>query len=188
MNRQMTVKCDECGKVINFTKADVIDGCWVVCPDCGEDVDCEDEMAPILQKQKDLLCKDLCGRVPYGVKFKFENSPRVKVCEILSITPIFDYDNVVYFDRYINQPKKCDICDIKPYLFPMSSMTEGQRVEFEKMSELDCEYITTQIKNDSPNWTSGLNRVNWLIKNHFDVYDLIPMGLAEDATGKNVYQ
>lgn len=76
---------------------------------------------------------------------------------------------------------------IKPYLFPMSSMTEEQKVEFDKMADLDCEYITTQIKNDSPNWTSGLNRVNWLIKNHFDVYDLIPMGLGNDATGLNIY-
>lgn len=69
----------------------------------------------------------------------------------------------------------------------MSSMTEEQKVEFDKMADLDCEYITTQIKNDSPNWTSGLNRVNWLIKNHFDVYDLIPMGLGNDATGLNIY-
>lgn len=69
----------------------------------------------------------------------------------------------------------------------MSSMTEEQKVEFEKMSDLDYECIITQIKNDTPNWTSGLNRINWLIKNHFDVYDLIPMGLAIDATNLNIY-
>jgi hypothetical protein len=173
----MTVKCDECGKVINFTKADVIDGCWVVCPDCGEDVDCEDEMAPILQKQKDLLCKDLCGRVPYGVKFKFENSPRVKVCEILSITPIYDYDNVVYFDRYINQPKKCDICDVKPYLFPMSSMTDEQKEEWKSL-------LIREAFGTSDNVFTPQDFYN---KYHLDYRGLIPMGLAEDATGKNVY-
>ena len=174
MNRQMTVKCDECGKVINFTKADVIDGCWLKCPDCGEDVDCEEEMEPILQKQKDLLCKDLCGRVPYGVKFKFENSPRVKVCEILSITPIYDYDNVVYFDRYINQPKKCDICDVKPYLFPMSSMTEEQKVEEYKLM-------------NSNSYTSTVELPDFYNKNHIDYRGLIPMGLAIDATNLNIY-
>jgi hypothetical protein len=66
-------------------------------------------------------------------------------------------------------------------------MTEEQKVEFDKMAELDMEYTITQIKNDSLIWTSGLNRYNWLIKNHFDVYDLIPMGLANDATGLNIY-
>ena len=178
MNREMTVKCDACGKVINFTRNDIIDGCWLKCPNCGEDVDCEDEMAPIIQKQKDLLCKDLCGRVPYGVKFKFENSPRVKVCEILSITPIFDYDNVVYFDRYINQPKKCDICDIKPYLFPMSSMTEEQKEEWKSL-------LIREAFGTSDNVFTPQDFYN---KNHIDYRGLIPMGLAEDATGKNIYQ
>lgn len=29
--------------------------------------------------------------------------------------------------------------------------------------------------------------VDYLNKNHFDYRGLIPMGLAEDATGKNIY-
>ena len=135
------------------------------------------------QEQKELLIKDLCARLPYGVKCSHKNEG------IFSLTCIdleYNYIYVKHGGFKIGEPE-INHKHIKPYLFPMSSMTEEQKVEFEKMSELDCEYITTQIKNDSPNWTSGLNRVNWLIKNHFDVYGLIPMGLAIDATNLNIY-
>lgn len=135
------------------------------------------------QEQKDLLLKDLCARLPYRVKCLYTK---------IGIFSIIGMDLEKYSYILITNNNGFRICEnefknIKPYLFPMSSMTEEQKVEFEKMSELDCEYITTQIKNDSPNWTSGLNRVNWLIKNHFDIYGLIPMGLAIDATGLNIY-
>lgn len=134
------------------------------------------------QEEKDLLLKDLCARLPYGLKIYLEDFPKA------TLAGVVDGDIILHCDKYdYTYDTPWDIKYIKPYLLPLSSMTEEQKVEFEKMSELDCEYITTQIKNDSPNWTSGLNRVNWLIKNHFDVYDLIPMGLATDATGKNIY-
>lgn len=131
------------------------------------------------QTGKDLLLKDLCGRLPYFVKVQIKN-------EIVVLDSICDDDS--YHFNFIGDDREgVTIEQVKPYIFPISGMTEEQKIEFEKMSELDCEYITTQIKNDSPNWTSGLNRVNWLIKNHFDVYDLIPKGLANDATGLNIY-
>ena len=144
------------------------------------------------QNEKDLLLKDLCARLPYGVAVKF------KVNEVIENNEKFIY-NIDGEYSYITNGKSyltLDIIkmlfnnyldEIKPYLFPMSSMTEEQKVEFEKMSELDYDYIITQVKNDVPNWTSGLNRFNWLIKNHFDVYGLIPMGLAIDATELNIY-
>lgn len=132
------------------------------------------------QENKELLLKDLCARLPYRVKCKYYDC-----CE-------GDYDEgtICGFERqeYIQIDGVCiHIEEVKPYLFPISSMTEEQKVEYDEMSNLDIEYTITQIKNDSPNWTSGLNRYNWLIKNNFDVYDLIPMGLAIDATGLNVY-
>ena len=135
------------------------------------------------QEQKDLLLKDLCARLPYGVKFACNKNIYTAKGLDLIVTDEGDWEYAVTAKGIA--PIEIDF--IKPYLFPLSSMTEEQKVEFDKMADLDCEYITTQIKNDSPNWTSGLNRVNWLIKNHFDVYDLIPMGLANDATGLSVY-
>lgn len=123
------------------------------------------------QSDKDLLLKDLCSRLPYGVKFKYEDRP--DVCEILSITPIYNNGNVVYFDRYVNEPKKCSIYDVKPYLFPMSSMTEEQKTSH------------NFLKHSA--YANPIKLVDWYNKNHFDYRGLIPMGLANDATGKNIY-
>lgn len=122
-------------------------------------------------EDKDLILRDLCARLPYGVKFKYEDRPNV--CEILSITPIYNNGNVVYFDRYVNEPKKCSIYDVKPYLFPLSSMTEEQ-----KTSHNFLKYSAH---------ANPVKLVDWYNKNHFDYRGLIPMGLAIDATGKNIY-
>ena len=141
------------------------------------------------QNEKDLLIKDLCARLPYGVKC-IEKTP----IEDFKDKNLWEIDRV-RADAFMFGMSNCYVCygqyddidNIKPHLFPLSSMTEEQKVEFDKMAELDSEYIITQVKNDAPNWTSGLNRFNWLLKNHFDVYGLIPMDLANDATGLNIY-
>ena len=131
------------------------------------------------QEHKDLLLKDLCARLPYFTKVQIKN-------EIVVLDSICD-DDGYHFNFIGNDKEGVTIEQIKPYLFPISGMTEEQKVEYDKMSELDIDYTITQIKNDSLIWTSGLNRFNWFLKNHFDVYGLIPMGLAIDATDKNVY-
>lgn len=131
------------------------------------------------KEEKELLLKDLCARLPYFTKVQIKN-------EIVVLDSICDDDG--YRFNFIGDDKEgVTIEQVKPYLFPISGMTEEQKVEYDKMSELDIDYTITQIKNDSLIWTTGLNRFNWLLKNHFDVYDLIPMGLAIDATGKNIY-
>jgi hypothetical protein len=123
------------------------------------------------QEHKDLLLKDLCARLPYGVKVKTNN---INILKLGTHTRVGEYVTDV-------------IEPCKPYLFPLSSMTEEQKVEYDKMSELDIEYTITQIENNSQIWTSGLNRFNWLLKNHFDVYGLIPMDLAIDSTNLEIY-
>ena len=123
------------------------------------------------QENRDLLVRDLCVRLPYGVKFKYEDRP--EVCEILSITPIYENGNVVYFDRYVNEPKKCSIYDVKPYLFPLSSMTVEQKTSH------------NFLKHSA--YANPVKLIDWYIKNHFDYRGLIPMGLAIDATGLNIY-
>lgn len=141
------------------------------------------------QSDKDLLLKDLCARLPYGVVIQEKCVEQDE-----TFLPNKEGDRLVNIDAHTHDGVLMTNCgswyyldEIKPYLFPLSSMTEEQKVEFDKMAELDVEYIITLIKNDVRNWTSGLNRLNWLLKNHFDVYDLIPMGLANDATNKNIY-
>ena len=134
------------------------------------------------QEEKDLLLKDLCARLPHGV-----NMATGYGRGLLTSIRINDSNEKLGINIDPTLIRMFSVNDVKPYLFPISSMTEEQKVEFDKAAELDIEYTITQIKNDARNWTSGLNRFNWLLKNHFDVYDLIPMGLANDATGLNIY-
>lgn len=126
------------------------------------------------QENKELLFKDLCMRLPYGVKVDVINEDNehriVKISE----------GNIGHLGKGFW--KEC-----KPYLFPFSSMTGEQKKELSEIIDLEVEVAISHIKNGTPNLTTGITRLNWLLKNHFDIYDLIPMGIAEDATGKNIY-
>ena len=123
----------------------------------------------MLQEHKELLLKDLCARLPYGIKFlreswNYEWDQELSVIEVLE-----DIDK----DGYINRTKVYNVEDINPYLFPLSSMTEEQEKEW--LYTLSSDYHITY------------DTVDWLNKNHFDYRGLIPMGLAIDATNLNIY-
>ena len=125
------------------------------------------------QENKELLFKDLCARLPYGVKFlreswNFEWDQELSVIEVLE-----DIDK----DGYINNTKVYRIEDIKPYLFPLSSMTEEQKQEYQ--------YLTERWMYDS-SYSIG-DSIDWLNAHHFDYRCLIEKGLAIDATGLNIY-
>lgn len=112
------------------------------------------------QEQKDLLLKDLCSRLPYFVKVQIKN-------EIVVLDSICDDDG--YHFNFIGDDREgVNIEEIKPYLFPISNMTEEQ----------DKEFMNIQI---------GYPSVDWFNKNHFDYRGLIEQGLAIDATGLNIY-
>ena len=118
------------------------------------------------QEDKELLIKDLCARLPYEVKVKFYDH-WVDEYEIIPLTAKLLAETV-----YIG--------DIKPYLFPLSSMTEEQKTE---LTEL-------MYKADTPFgaiFSENIDCFDWYNKNHFDYRGLIPKGLAKDATGLNIY-
>jgi hypothetical protein len=139
------------------------------------------------QENKELLLKDLCTRLPYGV---IVETPKGKghVCDInLTIFGTEAGVNIKATSR-----DKFNIEDIKPYLFPFSSMTEEQREELYKIGwYFDEDKIYSCFRNyDDVNYkthTDCFELINWCYKNHFDINGLIPMGLANDATGKNIY-
>ena len=139
------------------------------------------------QEQKDLLLKDLCARLPYFTKVQIKN-------EIVVLDSICDDDG--YHFNFIGDDREgVNIENIKPYLFPLSSMTDelwdkefmGYGItKFTRDSfKYGCE--TLEFYNDNPHLSSMVSFINQLIKNHFDIYGLIPMGLANDATGLNIY-
>ena len=150
------------------------------------------------QNDKDILLKDLCARLPYGVKIAMPGLWDSSEITIEPFEEIFKGDDGVF---RVNGNGHC-IEYIKPYLFPLSSMTEEQRIELYKVLGLgyeshyhlskEWEDFNDSIDNNGlflpASWVSDLNKMyNWLNKNNFDYQGLIPMGLANDATGLNIY-
>ena len=125
------------------------------------------------QEQKDLLLKDLCGRLPYKVKAQIPNEYGGYTSAIESI----DNDGYVVDFEGIH----IEIEFIKPYLFPLTSMSEEQKVIYGDL----CYAIIHSLAWDMQ---AALNElVDWLNKNYFDFRGLIPKDLAVDATGLNIY-
>lgn len=142
------------------------------------------------ENEKYLLLKDLCARLPYGVKIAMPGLWDNEIT-IEPLNEIFKGDDDLF---RVNGNGHC-IEYIKPCLFPLSSMTDEMWdkefmgcgiTEFTRDSfKYGCE--TLEFNNSNPNLSSAVRFINQLIKNHFDIYGLIPMGLAIDATGLNIY-
>lgn len=131
-------------------------------------------------EQKELLLKDLCARLPYGVKLQFSYI-------ITSPAILKGIDN----DLIICDIAICELEDVKPYLLPLSSMTEEQKKECNFVDDLDSDILDVALCTNHYHRTGipavTYNLVDWCIKNHFDYRGLIPLGLANDATGLNIY-
>ena len=135
------------------------------------------------QEDKELLLQDLCARLPYGVVVHADDVD-------IKLDRNHRGLGVLYYEHYSEEAKKnCGYneedfsiiisgCfyghDIKPYLFPLSSMTEEQKKE---EYEICKEFI---IGYES-------NLIDFYNKYHLDYRGLIPKDLAIDATGLNIY-
>ena len=124
------------------------------------------------QEDKELLLKDLCVRVPYGVKVLYDN----KVFDIEYVSPMYEEVKLDTPDNWT-----VAVSDIKPYLFPLSSMNDEEQRTLDSMCN-DVEMVSR---------LSGLKMFDkafdWLNENHFDYRGLIEKGIAIDATGLNIY-
>lgn len=139
------------------------------------------------QEDKELLITDLCARLPYGVKVKLGDNPN-----------IFDLEYRIKFAVMYGDSDKLedilDVTNIKPYLFPLSSMTEEQIEELKAVIDEEIEIVIKQLKTDDCGIDNGkyhfnsLLQLNWLNAHHFDYRGLIPKGLANDATGLGIYE
>lgn len=135
------------------------------------------------QEEKDLLLKDLCGRLPYGVKCRTSRKHgliRIKNC-VLDCHWLTEVQN--------------DFYKIKPYLFPLSSMTEEQKSYLYFNTKFDINRfgeITPKVNEDGlPIYTyleDWVELLYWLNKNHFDYRNLINKNLAIDATNLEIYK
>ena len=120
-----------------------------------------------LKEQKELLFKDLCARLPYGVKIELTWWVMDEgTCMSTTLEP-----------DHIEQIRNDELGDveIKSYLRPMSSMTDEQKKEYNLLrNRVDKELYDT--------WKS----IDYLNAHHFDYRGLIDKGLAIDATGLNI--
>ena len=132
------------------------------------------------QENKDLLFQDINGRLTYGVKAYIKNwskldrkyyegvytieSTHPSLNIIFATTDRGSVEVILGYDDYV----------FKPYLFPLSSMTEEQEEEYNTMYE-----------ENRYSWKENI--IDWFHKNHLDYRGLIPKGLAIDATGLNIY-
>ena len=101
---------------------------------------------------KELLIKDLCSRLPYGVICKLS----AKDADV-SVTEKLDTGGLEHFIF--------GTMDVKPYLRPMSSMTEGEEIYYNTI------YTTLKF----------YEKVDWLLSHHFD-YRIDP------STGKTLIE
>lgn len=120
------------------------------------------------QEEKQLLLSDICARLTYGVKCQIDYNNEedsdlgierycddriVSVCVETEEIGLYEASEYFYPD------------EIKPYLRPMSSMTEEEKEElFQLMGN------GTDVK-----------RIDFYISHHFDYRGLVPMGLALEA-------
>ena len=134
------------------------------------------------QEDKILLLRDLCGRLLYGVKAYIKNWSKLdrKYYEGVYTVESIDLSlNTIVADSERSSVEVIvsgDDYEIKPYLRPMSNMTEEEKLMYEGL----------MIRTDN-NIPYILDVIDWLNVHHFDYRDLIEKGLAIDATGLNIY-
>lgn len=136
------------------------------------------------QEDKKLLLKDLCARLPYGVKI---NENVQGDFTVIGLTKERVFTTCEVEGSHNDFPIEC----IKLYLFPLSSITKEQYEEFIIISGWDGNIENIRRGKFSCIGYIGLDyiydTIDWYNKNHFDYRGLIEKGLAIDATGLNIY-
>ena len=151
------------------------------------------------QGKKQLLLKDLCARLPYDMWVEYEGKEWLvtgyghgRVSLLLSV--------------FSSVGGPCPLVEeVRPYLRPMSSMTDEELMEFGRLKYQDDENweivemwvvkhdflnIKRRNKHNDSTWVSQMSKaeplrnwkgIDWLNAHHFDYRGLIPMGLALEA-------
>lgn len=121
------------------------------------------------REDKELLLKDLCARLPYGVEVYYSETVPISTLKTINSEK---GTCIVYDHSQWYRHSKFHIEEIKPYLRTMSSMTEEEKIDYQAFFNYDgVEYPEEYI--------------DWLNKKMFDYRGLIEKGLAIAVTKKN---
>ena len=124
------------------------------------------------KENKELLLKELCSRLPYGVKYQ------------TYLGDIFTLKDITLSrasTQYYIDDNAFSLSQIKPYLRPMSSITQEERI-FYNNANLDGEFGYNQYFK-----IPAIDIIDWLNSHHFDYRGLIEKGLALEAP-ENMYK
>ena len=130
------------------------------------------------QEDRQLLLKDLCARLPYGVKVQFHlpnyntNCFDDKIGEVFEIGNVFTHVHCDGIDYLPNTDR------VKPFLRPISSMTNEEKEEYEMLQT---------YPGFKTNHTDLTDMYDWLNKKKFDYRGLIEKELALEAP-KGMYK
>lgn len=121
-------------------------------------------------EEKQLLFKDLCTRLPYGVILQLNLWEGETINSRL--TGIDEDGNLT-----ADVPADCafSIENVKPYLRPMSSMTATESIEYQKRVKV------IQDVERTLHWCDTPESIDWLDEHHFDYRGMIGKGLALEA-------
>ena len=134
------------------------------------------------QEEKQLLLVDLCGRLPYGMICRITNrDSNYKLVEIdytYANSSLSFVSCILPYSGYQTSVVDVELNAVKPYLRPMSSMTEEEKEEY-------CNLQTKFLCSSQYPVTDAYELFDWLNARHFDYRGLIPMGLAIAVTEEN---
>jgi hypothetical protein len=144
----------------------------------------------MIQEDKELFLKDLCGRLPYGVIVNYKGLVR----PLFSVSPTQHFqitlDNALDGEHnglvYVSLDTD-NADELKPYLRPMSSMTKEEQKELEKIIDGILGYKARNYfhSEDDYKWNTLYEAIDWLNAHHFDFRNLIEKGLAIAVTPEN---
>ena len=124
------------------------------------------------QTENELLMNDLSCRIPYGVILNVNGLSNLKLTSVSLYGEVGVDDGSTYLYT---------ISEVKPYLFPMSSMTDAEKEEYCQLQQRVIYNSKGPVNEDVAKY------INWCHKKHLDINNLIPIGLAIDATDLNLY-
>lgn len=136
------------------------------------------------RQNKELLLKDLCARLPYGVKVhaKYVDTDIDTEVEKVGVLSMVDKDAVIaftsddtnYYNYYVA------IHEVKPYLIPLSSISEELK-NFIRWKLTTPKYDSFDKESLEDLLNSNMQVVHYCYEHHLDINGLIERGLALEA-------
>lgn len=134
------------------------------------------------QEDKQLLLKDLCARLPYGVKIKVRSNDNRTIRAVDMVEGIVHFvesDSISPFGVHIEHPTTFHQV-VKPYLRPMSSMTEEECITLSTLMPYGID-AWKHIKTPIPLYIANIEQFDFFHRHHLDWRGLIQKGLALEA-------